>query len=363
MKVGILSMHRVINYGSFLQAYALKQLLLQNGADEVSFIDIKPGRQLPGFETEATRKRYMRIFKDILSGRLLQKLRNRKLQDKVRQCIESHFHLLGIEEGMQYDLAVIGSDEVFNCCQKTKWGYTRQLYGDIPQAKRVISYAGSFGHTQYEQLTERNIDREIGETMKRLAAISVRDDNSFDIVKRLTGIEPSIHLDPVLAYGYQKEIEQAALPVDSNYIVVYSYPGRICNKSEIEAICSFAEKHNKKLYSFTYYSWCDKIIVPKSPFEVLGWFKGADYVITDTFHGTIFSIITRRQFVTLIRHSNQNKISSLLRVTDLQERAINNIYAIESIITSPIQFKHLEKRLLPEREKAQIYLHDVIRQR
>ena len=49
--VGILSMQRVLNYGSFLQAYALKQLLLQNGADEVYFIDIEKGRSLPGYES------------------------------------------------------------------------------------------------------------------------------------------------------------------------------------------------------------------------------------------------------------------------------------------------------------------------
>ena len=350
-------MHRVINYGSFLQAYALKQLLLQNGADEVSFIDIKPGRQLPGFETEAPRKRYMRIFKDILNGRLLRKIRNRKHQDKVRQCIESHFHLLGIdEEGMQYDLAVIGSDEVFNCCQKSKWGYTRQLYGDIPQAKRVISYAGSFGHTQYEQLTERNIDREIGETMKRLAAISVRDDNSFDIVKRLTGIEPSIHLDPVLAYGYCEEIEQAVLPEDRDYIVVYAYPERICDDREISVICDFARKRNKKLYSFTYYSWCEKTIVPSSPFEVLSWFKGADFVITDTFHGTIFSVITRRQFVTLIRPSNKNKIGSLLATLGLSDRGVFSPEDIARTSISPINYVSADTILDARCQQTKEYL-------
>ena len=51
--VGILSMQRVVNYGSFLQAYALKQLLLSVGAGAVHFIDIEPGRQLPGFNNRS----------------------------------------------------------------------------------------------------------------------------------------------------------------------------------------------------------------------------------------------------------------------------------------------------------------------
>ena len=359
MKVGILSMHRVINYGSFLQAYALKQLLLQHGAGEVTFIDIKPGRALKGFEVEASKiSRIFRIVKYALCGKFLSKIRNRRHQTQTRKCLESHYPLLAIDVPPQpyYDLVVIGSDEVFNCCQKARWGYTLQLYGDIPEAKRVISYAGSFGHTQYEQLVERSIDKEIGETMKKLSAISVRDDNSLDIVKRLTGIEATVHLDPVLAYGYQAEVEQATLPKDKDYIVVYAYPGRIKDKAEIEAIRDFAKKHNKKLYSFTYYGWCDKSISPSSPFEVLNWFKGADYVITDTFHGTIFSVITHREFATIIRPSNRNKIGSLLKTLGLSARGTDKLERLDPIFASAIDYGDVDLRLSEQRKNVHSYL-------
>lgn len=355
-------MHKVINYGSFLQAYALKQLLLQNGADKVLFIDIKQGKQLKGFEPENSRKRLMRVVKEVLNGQLITKIRNRKHQDSVRRCIESNSHLLETDKGFgtQYDLAVIGSDEVFNCCQKSIWGYTPQLYGEIPEARQVISYAGSFGHTQYEQLVEHNIDGEIGATMRKLSAISVRDDNSFDIVKRLTGIEPFIHLDPVLAYGYQEEIAQAEPTEDKDYIVVYAYAGRIKEQSEINAICDFARKNNKKLYSFTYYDWCDKTISPSSPLEVLSWFRGADYVVTDTFHGTIFSIITQRQFVTLIRPSNQNKIGSLLKTMGLSHRGVYRPEIISETLTAVINYDLVDNRLNINRQQTHRYLDSVM---
>lgn len=367
MKVGVLSMHRVINYGSFLQAYALKQLLLQNGAHDVSFIDIRPGRFLKGFEFTTPRMQlelYAIRIKDIMCGRLFAKIHNRKHQDKVRELIQSHFYLLGIDEdkNVRYDLAVIGSDEVFNCCQKVPWGYTLQLYGDIPEAKRVISYAGSFGHTQYEQLVERNIDKEIGNTMKKMSAISVRDDNSFNIVKHLTGIEPLVHLDPVLAYGYQTEVEQATLPMEKRYIIVYSYPGRMNDKTEVKAIRDFAKKHNKRLYSFTYCDWCDKSIVPSSPLEVLGWFKGADYVVTDTFHGTIFSIITKRQFVTLIRPSNKNKIESLLKYLHLSNRGMYDAKDIGLLLKTEIDYHMVNERLSDFRKSTADYLFMQIKQ-
>ena len=137
MKIAILSMHRVINWGSFLQAYALRQLLLQNGADMVSFIDIKPGRPLKGFEPETKKDKIYRYIGYFFQGRFYEKLQGWRYFNKVQESIESHWPLLNIDEkGTAYDLAIIGSDEVFNCCQTTSWGYTLQLYGAISEAKK-----------------------------------------------------------------------------------------------------------------------------------------------------------------------------------------------------------------------------------
>lgn len=73
--MGILSMQRVLNYGSFLQAYALKQLLLQNGADDVYFIDIEKGRSLAGFEQEnSLLKKLFRAIVLLVQGQLPQRL-------------------------------------------------------------------------------------------------------------------------------------------------------------------------------------------------------------------------------------------------------------------------------------------------
>ena len=139
--VGILSMQRVLNYGSFLQAYALKQLLLKNGADEVCFIDIEPGRQLPGFSNRkqvARCRKILRLIGYVLHGKLLLKIRDKRFAERLAGSIAGCFPLLGLEykTAKLPDLVVIGSDEVFNCCQATGWGYTLQLYGDIPYAER-----------------------------------------------------------------------------------------------------------------------------------------------------------------------------------------------------------------------------------
>jgi len=370
-KVGILSMQRVINYGSFLQAYALKQLLLQNGADEVYFIDIEKGRELPGFEYSKNQSKWhklKRLLQIIFTGLLFQKIRDRKFTKRLKKSIEDCFPILELDKPApkEFDLVVIGSDEVFNCCQPAPWGYTLQLYGRVLNAKKVISYAGSFGHTRYEQLVQLGIDKEIGETMKTMAAISVRDQNSYDIVEKLTGIKAEMHLDPVLIYGYEKEIAERKVSYPGKYMVIYSYQGRINDKMEIKEITSFAKEHKLKLISiFCRYDWCDEAIIPETPFDVLGWFKGAEYVVTDTFHGTIFSIITGRMFVTLVRKTgrvtNGEKISSLLRQLELGQRCVEiDKNALNSKLAGDVDRQRVDKELAECRKLCQMYLSDAI---
>ena len=343
--VGILSMQRVINYGSFLQAYALKQLLLQNGAKEVYFIDIEKGRPLLEYRSKplSLSQRIIRQVKLIFQGTFLSNLRDKKFMLLLCKSIEDCYPLLEDNRNLpsQFDLVVIGSDEVFNCCQASSWG----------------------GHTTYEQLISYGIDKEIGATMKTLKAISVRDENSSEIVEKLMGIKPRLDLDPVLIYGFSKEIMQTENVADSKYMVVYSYFKRFNDRNEIAAIRAFAKKKQLKLYSiYCRYDWCDKAIIPNTPFEVLNWFNQAEYVATDTFHGTIFSMISQTNFCTFIRKSNKQKLTSLLEGFSLRNRAVsaNMCEEFEEIMTSSIDWNAFQNKLASERERVNRYLKEFL---
>ena len=154
LKVGILSMQRVINYGSFLQAYALKQLLIRNGAGKVFFIDIIPGRILVENGT-AKKNKWMRYAETLLSIKSISQLISRAktflFQKRVAKSIQKAWPILDgtSKPVLPLDLIVIGSDEVFNCCQDVRWGFSTQMFGDIScsYANRVVSYAASFGYT------------------------------------------------------------------------------------------------------------------------------------------------------------------------------------------------------------------------
>lgn len=358
--VGILSMQKVLNYGSYLQAYALKQLLLKNGASSVYFIDIEEGRPLPGFhDSDSVSSSFKNKVKNaIKAGNLISKIKDFIFIRRVYKKIISSYPQLGIYDkcGRTYDLAVIGSDEVFNCCQTSTWGYTSQLYGCIPQAQEVISYAGSFGHTTLEQLKEHELVDEIGKTMLTMKAISVRDQNSYEIVEKITGTQPLLHVDPVLAYGYIDEISQISEDNIDEYLLVYSYHTRIKDKDEINNIIKYARSKRLKIYSiYCRYDWCDKAIVPETPIEVLTYFKKAKYVVTDTFHGTIFSIITKSNFCTILRNNNRQKLVSLLEHFNLENRFMNS-GAFDKIFSNNINYQQVDHILQEDRIRTTEYL-------
>ena len=351
MKIGILSMQKVMNYGSFLQGFALKKIIEGLG-HQCEFIDITPGRIFPELKRSYSfllQKLFERYFKwDVLTRVYYTYLFRRRFRDEFFRELEVNKHTI-----QHFDVVVIGSDEVFNFAQHIPWGYTPQLYGRVSNAEKVISYAGSFGHTTMDDIQRFGVKKELSELMSSMAGISVRDQNSFDIVKELTGREPIVNIDPVLLYDYTPWVH----PVNrKDYIIVYSYPNRIKNREEIAAIKTFARQQKKKLISIGFYfPWCDETIVPH-PFEVLGYMKGADYIITDTFHGSVMSLKFNRPFVSLVRSTNQQKMISLLSQFQLTDRIVDNMALLDKTMLKSIDYNYVNSILKIEKERSLNYL-------
>lgn len=359
-------MQRVANYGSFLQAWALKQILRGQGAD-VYFIDITPGRQLTGYEYGGGRaywKRLIELTGAAFTGRLGSKLRGRKFYRAMRaKYNDEYFAMLDLDRPVppRFDLAVIGSDQVFNCLEVSPWGFATQLFGDIPQADKTVSYAGSFGNATYDEMRRLGLTAEISENLSKLAAISVRDDNSYKLVLKLTGRQAAKHLDPVLVYDFSKELEGRSSG-RKDFIIIYSYPERISNKAEIDAIRAFAKRHDKKLVSIlSTYDWCDEAVIPDTPFDVLAYFRDSDYIITDTFHGSVFSIVTGSRFCTLVRDSNSGRLGSLLGWLGLESRIAASSAQIATILETEPDYNETNKIIEAEKIRTTDYLRDALK--
>lgn len=352
MKIGIMSMQRIENYGSFLQAYSLRQMLEELG-HEVVFVDYviepcivqDPIQMIPhhSIPYRIARKAYY-IAKGIIRQLDGEKAAEQKIDSmRLRIKYPEYLRELGITEqrteNIPVDVLVVGSDEVFNCLQTNRAvGYSKQLFGEYSQANKIVSYAASAGFTTVEGLEKYRIRDEVSDMLKEnFDCISVRDDNTFNLVKTLTGITPDMHLDPVLVGDFSAQIiEKHDL---DKYIVVYSYEERMSERTdEAEAIQRFAHERGLKTVSIgNFQKWTD-LKIEASPFELLGYIKNADYIVTDTFHGTIFSIILRKQFATIIRESNKQKLSALLKRFSLENRQLRELSELEGILVNPIDF-------------------------
>lgn len=357
MKVGILSMQKILNYGSLLQAFSLKNEFEKRGHD-VYFIDIERGRQIVD-ATVAT------------SGGILSKFDKyffKRIQNLLLSCKMTKIHVndytkyLEIDKklplGEKFDLVVIGSDEVFNATTPSWWGFSPQLFGKVKNANHVVTYAASCGATTYDAVKSSGIEDDVRECMHNLEKISVRDQNTYDFVKEITGNDALIHVDPVFLADYDAYVPNT-VHTKRKYMLVYAYSNRINDENEIYAIKTYAkEKGLEILCVGMQQRWC-KHNIPANAFELLGYVKGAECIVTDTFHGTVFSIKYNKKFVTFIRKSNKNKLGGLLNQFELMNRAIIDTRDFTSIMDSPIDFTSVNERIVVEKMQSCIYLDEV----
>lgn len=365
-KVGILSMQRIKNYGSFLQAYGLKKIIEELG-HEVQFVDYHVEDPVIQENNKNKNDKISKALKTLEGDApFIQKIQY--IMHK-KNFGKKYYSLLGLTEKPNYtpelDTLVIGSDEVFNCIQSNKnVGYSTELFGKNNRAKKVITYAASFGNTTINKLEKYEKKQEIANLLLKMDAISVRDNNSGKIVETLTGKEVNYNLDPVLIYDYINkcdEISNININVNEKFIIVYAYSNRISNE-ESKFIRDYANKNNLKVYAIGGAQKCADKFIDCSPFEVLGYFKKAELVITDTFHGSIFSIITHRKFVTLVRKSigdkygNEEKLTDLLNRVGLESRMIYDVNEIEKAVKEEVDWKNTDERIKNSRQNALNYL-------
>lgn len=362
-KVGILSMQRIFNYGSFLQAMGLKSIIEELGG-EVQFVDYHPGECLiPSKSSGGLKRKVEKVvetfkYKAPLSSKL-------KFIKYKKNYASNYYPYLGITGEMNYspkvDLLVIGSDEVFNCVQNnTNVGFTPELFGADNNADRLVSYAGSFGNTTLDKIKQYNISEKLKEWFDDFDSISVRDKNSVKIIKTLTGKDPYYHIDPVLAYDFMNKCNEIpkTVPEKEKYMILYGYSGRF-TVDECEFIKRYAKEKRLKIICIGGVQNCCDEFVDCSPYEVLAYFKNAEEVITDTFHGSIMSIITHRKFVTLVRNSgygNAEKLTDLLGRLHLDNRIVKNVRGTSGIMNDDIDYPSVDKVISIERENSYNYL-------
>lgn len=311
MKVGILTHYQVHNHGALLQMYGLKKVLENLGAKALvltytknyDFTDPKLKnkydislKSLPFYLFYLARQGFAKTLFNFRKHSTLNKFKT------------ANYAFAPMDKS-SVDWICVGSDEVFSL----EVGFNKMMYGINVPCKNLISYAPSFGQTDIARIKEKGCFAAISAGLKTFQALSVRDAASAKTVQELTGIAPKIVCDPVFLYGFEREITKPCpIKIKRKYLLIYSYDKNMNEPCEVSAVKKYAKKHNLLIVSAGYYhKWADKNI-NADPIALISLFKGAQAVVTDTFHGSVLSIITNRPFAAFVRPININKMTFLL---------------------------------------------------
>ncbi|MGM9551698.1 MAG: polysaccharide pyruvyl transferase family protein [Clostridia bacterium] len=351
MKVCIITVYNTENCGSFWQAYALADVIEKMG-HSVSFLYRSKSDTSQSFKSHLHESLTKASKLNFLASALVWKRSSN--YKKAQNC----FNVIkeGSAEFNSIDLFVIGSDTVWNFASgyfmRHKDTYTGKRLGE----DKCITYAATAANTPYETF-EKNC--EIKDAIKKLKAISVRDEETYFIIKKLTGKEPTVVCDPTMLTERTLFDNNAKEISDKNYILLYHFaPIPECVKNEI---LDLKKKHNLKVISFGEHRfWCDKTIC-YDPYSFVSYLKNASFVVTDTFHGTIFSILYEKNFAEF--GNVKKKISDLLSILKLTNSVVGNENTIEFIYENGLDYTSANEKINALRQASLLYLKENLLER
>ena len=365
MKICTITCHDVYNSGASLQAYALMKYLQDKGND-VEIINYKPNYLSnhyklnivanPKYERNVVLKTLYLALK--LPGRVLA-LKNKKKYDEFREKYlkiteKKYTSNEELKNNPPYaDVYICGSDQIWN--SKFNNGKDPAFYLDfVPKNKIKASYAASFATDSIDEKMRDIVRKRIS----RLDYVGVREISALNILEELNIKQGVQVLDPVfLLDKYQWEKLTYEVSKNEKYIFVYDFDGNDLIK---EIAIKIAKKKNLKIYTVFKCNYSDKVIKEMGPIDFISYIKNAEFVISNSFHGTAFSIIFEKQFVVINRKESINtRMRDLLSILNISNRLINENYNFNSII-NPINYNEVYKRLTKKIDLSKNYLDNVL---
>lgn len=328
-KIGLFTYYRS-NYGAALQAYALKAFIESTFNNvNVNIVDFYKKRGYPIFEfcSNSFLKGIFKFFL-VLSHYFEIRRRNKRHilynenfleQKRYDFSSDNNFNLIP-----SFDIYLTGSDQVFNI----RHNEYKQLFFQQFQIKNGIkvAYAPSFGQSEFSDTDKLKIKS----LTQSFDYLSCRENDGAAMLSEMHGKVVPCVIDPTLLLtSDQWAVMMNAPKTDEKYLLVYDLNGGVPMLNIAKKVA--AEK-GLKIYCISrhpdicfIYKGIDKVIYDAGPREFVGYFSQAAYIITDSFHGTSFSIIFKKDFNTYVALPNASqRIKSLLQICGLLDRIIEN---------------------------------------
>jgi len=384
-KVGIVSCYFKHNYGSQLQAYATKKILDDMGIENETInikqnIDFKNGKR-KYYMSQIFNFTFIKAKLGMIKLKLDKKL-NKELGKNIairtkryNEFIKENYNLSKpfktykelTEACKNYESILVGSDQLWLPVNVVADYYTLNW---VPENVNKISFATSFGVSSVPEKYKEQYKT----FLSRIDNLSVREDSGVKLIKELTGKDASLVCDPTLLFNKDEwmSIQKEERIIKDKYILCYFLGNSIEYRKFAERI---KEKTGFKIVSLNHadeYVKYSDIFADEAPFDIgpgefLNLIRNAEFVCTDSFHGTVFSLINNKKFFVFRRYKTKSKVStnsrldSLLNIVDLKDRMLDGTEEVSELIEKEINYDVIDKKLEEFREKSKEFLRGALK--
>ncbi len=383
-KTALVSCYFKNNYGSLLQAYATQKILDDMGIENETInidnnIDFKKGKR-KYYLGQVTNFTFIKSKLGMIKLKLDKKLnknlgKNISIRDKKFKEFRSYFKLTDSIDTYadltkacdNYENVVVGSDQLWLPVNIVADYYTLNW---VPDNVNKVAFSTSFGVSTVPEKYKEQYKR----FLNRIDNLSIREEAGRKLIKDLIGKDVQVVCDPTLLFNKEEwmTIQKEEPITDGKYILCYFLGNSIEYRKFAERL---KEKTGYKIVSLNhldeYVKYSDKF-ADETPYDVgpcefLNLIRNAEYVCTDSFHGTVFSLINNKNFYVFRRYNKKSKVStnsrleSLLGIVELKERLLEGTENIEDVIKMTIDYNKVNSKLESFRNESKEFLKKALK--
>lgn len=358
-QVGIVTFHRAYNYGAILQVYALKNTIEKLGK-KACVVDYYNNYIYKNYKLfHPFRKNIVKYMKDIFFD--LRYLNQKKKRiNCFEKFINSNLNLLPLEFENELECVITGSDQVWNYNITGGLDDYYTLNNFQNENIKKISYAASVGDSSLIL----NKEEEFKEKISKLDYISVREEETKEILSKIITNTVDVVLDPTLLLDKSEWIEKTneiecekekyifayVVEPDNEYIKIVNELSKRTNLKVIYADINNPGYINgyKSMYS-------------EGPMEFVNYIKNAEYIVTTSFHATVFSVIFNKNFWVVPHKKTGARVTNLLKKLNLMNQIIYTLDEFEKVdCMKKINYEISNEILNNEKEKSIDWLNNAI---
>ena len=382
--IGLVTCYFHHNYGSMLQAYATEMIMQEM---ELPYQTI--ACKAPIDYMEANKIGY--VVKKLLIGDWKMKLGKMKVEREKKRnptfaknwavrdaafnkFADESFHLSPYcknrkelsDMASNYLAFIVGSDQLWRTDSVEHGYYTLEW---VPDGIRKIAYSTSIGVKEVPWFQIEKNRR----FMNRFDYMALREQSACDLVYKLTGRKVQVVLDPTLLFTGEQwiGIQQIESLTTGKYIFCYLLGNNPWQRELIKRVKAETGLKIVALQHLDEYIPSDEGFADEAPYNVgprefLNYIRNAEYVFTDSFHCSVFSILYKKKFFTFSRfsetakQSTNTRIDNLMSLTGLQQRRVNTKTSVDAILNTQSDYAEVDKRLQLQRKSSMGYLRNAL---